>query len=115
MAELTLQAWQDALAKLYAKATIDAGFRRRCLETPHAAIKEVVPDLELPPSLKVVFLDSATDVLQPCVLPPLLQGDHNRALAGTADALAAWHAHFHPLSQYCCTGGTQTILTLLTR
>ncbi|MBE7157072.1 MAG: hypothetical protein INR62_01325 [Rhodospirillales bacterium] len=115
MAEFTLQAWQDALTKLYARATIDADFRRKCLVTPHDAIKELVPDLELPSSLKVVFLDNATDILQPCVLPPLLQADHTRALSGTAEAMAAWHAHFHPLSHFCCTGGTQTIFTILTR
>ena len=50
--------WNETLAKIFARASHDATFRRQCLQQPRAAIRAIDPELDVPADLVVAFIES---------------------------------------------------------
>lgn len=62
----------NALAAISARAAQDKDFRRRLIEDPRAAIKEAT-GTQVPPALRVKFIEKGADVDVLIVLPDLVQ------------------------------------------
>jgi hypothetical protein len=76
------------------RATLDRGFRARLLADPHAAVREL--GVELPPTLRLKFIEKGDDVDLLVVLPDLLgelPGEVLEAVSGGA-ARGLWRIEF---------------------
>jgi hypothetical protein len=73
MREFTLRHWQDTLARVFAKAAIEPGYRETCLHHPRAAVAEV-SDIDLPAYFKFDFVDDRAKITYCFALPPLQRG-----------------------------------------
>ena len=62
----TAEKWQETLKALYQRAATDEGFRKRCLEDAHGAIREI-SGLDFPEGAKVRFVEKLEE--QVLVLP----------------------------------------------
>lgn len=70
MSDFTELNWKNALTDLYQKSIEDADFRDLCLSDPRAAIAEV-SDIEVPPELKLQFVDDRAEFVYFFLLPPV--------------------------------------------
>ena len=81
----------EAIKAVYRKAATDAAFRQRCLDHPHAAMKEAT-GLEIPDELKIRFAETPDErvfVLPPLGASELSEGELEEIAGGNAWA-SAW-------------------------
>lgn len=77
--DLPAAAERSGLAEVTLRAALDPEFRRRLLETPREAIRDTL-GIELPPRLRVHFIEKGRDVDLLVVLPDPVE--HPDALTG---------------------------------
>lgn len=85
---------QEAIDAAIARSAVDAEFRKRLLDNPRAAAAEVT-NLEVPPDLKIAFMEKPANVDLAYVLPDLipnadeLSEEELEAVAGGLDEAAS--------------------------
>ena len=71
--KFTRRNWQDALARVLARAAVDPAYRETCLHDPRAAVSEV-SKIDLPADFQFEFVASREKITYCYALPPLEKG-----------------------------------------